>query len=81
MDLFGSHRDTCIVVVKREPRKPPPVNNIIAKNTLLIIIMGVTKETLRPGDGTTFPQQGDKLTMHYQLSCSCAIMVICDDER
>uniref|UniRef100_A0A7S2MD69 peptidylprolyl isomerase n=1 Tax=Helicotheca tamesis TaxID=374047 RepID=A0A7S2MD69_9STRA len=27
--------------------------------------MGVTKETLTPGDGTNFPSQGDKLTMHY----------------
>ena len=27
--------------------------------------MGVTKETIKPGDGTTFPQKGDRLTMHY----------------
>lgn len=27
--------------------------------------MGVTKETLAPGDGANFPQSGDKLTMHY----------------
>jgi len=28
--------------------------------------MGVTKETISPGDGVTFPKEGDKLTMHYQ---------------
>mmetsp|Transcript_20900 Transcript_20900/g.53014 ORF Transcript_20900/g.53014 Transcript_20900/m.53014 type:complete len:110 (+) Transcript_20900:1162-1491(+) len=27
--------------------------------------MGVTKTTTAPGDGVTFPKQGDKLTMHY----------------
>eukprot|EP00586_Coscinodiscus_wailesii_P022759 CAMPEP_0172493556 /NCGR_PEP_ID=MMETSP1066-20121228/24993_1 /TAXON_ID=671091 /ORGANISM="Coscinodiscus wailesii, Strain CCMP2513" /LENGTH=125 /DNA_ID=CAMNT_0013263773 /DNA_START=106 /DNA_END=483 /DNA_ORIENTATION=- len=27
--------------------------------------MGVTKETISPGDEKTFPKQGDKLTMHY----------------
>mmetsp|Transcript_25823 Transcript_25823/g.80859 ORF Transcript_25823/g.80859 Transcript_25823/m.80859 type:complete len:122 (-) Transcript_25823:279-644(-) len=27
--------------------------------------MGVTKETISAGDGTTFPSQGDTLTMHY----------------
>jgi len=27
--------------------------------------MGVTKETISPGDGTNFPKPGDKLTMHY----------------
>jgi len=27
--------------------------------------MGVTKQVLSAGDGTNFPQQGDKLTMHY----------------
>ena len=27
--------------------------------------MGVTKETIKPGDGVTFPQKGDRLTMHY----------------
>ena len=27
--------------------------------------MGVTKETITPGDGTTFPKKGDRLTMHY----------------
>merc|ERR1712100_575377 len=28
-------------------------------------IMGVEIETITPGDGKTFPQKGDKLTMHY----------------
>ncbi|KAI8384771.1 peptidyl-prolyl cis-trans isomerase [Radiomyces spectabilis] len=27
--------------------------------------MGVTVETLSPGDGKTFPKKGDKVTMHY----------------
>merc|ERR1712226_353628 len=27
--------------------------------------MGVTKTTISPGDGQTFPKQGDSLTMHY----------------
>lgn len=27
--------------------------------------MGVTKEVLREGDGTNFPTEGQKLTMHY----------------
>ena len=27
--------------------------------------MGVTKTTTKPGDGQTFPQKGDRLTMHY----------------
>ena len=27
--------------------------------------MGVVKETIKPGDGTTFPQKGDQLTMTY----------------
>mmetsp|Transcript_7359 Transcript_7359/g.20442 ORF Transcript_7359/g.20442 Transcript_7359/m.20442 type:complete len:117 (+) Transcript_7359:78-428(+) len=27
--------------------------------------MGVTKRTLRPGDGVTFPSANDHLTMHY----------------
>lgn len=27
--------------------------------------MGVTIETLSPGDGKTFPRKGDKVTIHY----------------
>lgn len=27
--------------------------------------MGVEKELISPGDGTTFPKKGDKLQMHY----------------
>ncbi|GAA5971162.1 hypothetical protein JCM11641_004167 [Rhodosporidiobolus odoratus] len=27
--------------------------------------MGVTVETISPGDGTTFPKKGDNVTMHY----------------
>lgn len=27
--------------------------------------MGVTVERLLPGDGTTFPRDGDKVTVHY----------------
>merc|ERR1711904_176365 len=27
--------------------------------------MGVTVETITPGDGKTFPKKGDKLSMHY----------------
>mmetsp|Transcript_15294 Transcript_15294/g.30877 ORF Transcript_15294/g.30877 Transcript_15294/m.30877 type:complete len:87 (-) Transcript_15294:1871-2131(-) len=27
--------------------------------------MGVTKDIITPGDGTTYPKAGDKLTMHY----------------
>lgn len=27
--------------------------------------MGVTKKILRDGDGSNYPQKGDKLTMHY----------------
>mmetsp|Transcript_8539 Transcript_8539/g.25902 ORF Transcript_8539/g.25902 Transcript_8539/m.25902 type:complete len:125 (-) Transcript_8539:113-487(-) len=27
--------------------------------------MGVTTTTIKEGDGTTFPKQGDELTMHY----------------
>ena len=27
--------------------------------------MGVEVEVLTPGDGKTFPQKGDELTMHY----------------
>merc|ERR1712185_469173 len=30
-----------------------------------IFRMGVTNTTLSPGDGVTFPQAGDTLTMHY----------------
>lgn len=33
--------------------------------------MGVVKETKQPGDGKTYPQQGDKLTMHYQYVQLC----------
>ncbi|WIA40894.1 hypothetical protein OEZ86_004555 [Tetradesmus obliquus] len=29
------------------------------------IKMGVTKETVKPGDGTTFPKKGQKVTVHY----------------
>ena len=27
--------------------------------------MGVTKQTITPGDGKTFPKQGQKVTVHY----------------
>lgn len=27
--------------------------------------MGVTRETLSPGDGANFPKKGDQLSMHY----------------
>mmetsp|Transcript_25192 Transcript_25192/g.51421 ORF Transcript_25192/g.51421 Transcript_25192/m.51421 type:complete len:127 (-) Transcript_25192:352-732(-) len=27
--------------------------------------MGVVKEIIKPGDGKSFPKQGDQLTMHY----------------
>ncbi|KAF6254918.1 hypothetical protein COO60DRAFT_1538005 [Scenedesmus sp. NREL 46B-D3] len=27
--------------------------------------MGVTKDTTKPGDGSTFPQKGQKVTVHY----------------
>jgi len=27
--------------------------------------MGVTVETISPGDGKTFPRRGDKVTIHY----------------
>jgi FK506-binding protein 1 len=27
--------------------------------------MGVTVETIVPGDGSTFPKKGDKVTIHY----------------
>ncbi|KAF8894966.1 hypothetical protein CPB85DRAFT_1329819 [Mucidula mucida] len=27
--------------------------------------MGVTVESLQPGDGATFPKKGDKVTIHY----------------
>ena len=27
--------------------------------------MGVTRDTITPGDGVNFPKQGDQLTMHY----------------
>uniref|UniRef100_A0A0K3C901 peptidylprolyl isomerase n=1 Tax=Rhodotorula toruloides TaxID=5286 RepID=A0A0K3C901_RHOTO len=27
--------------------------------------MGVTVETIRPGDGQNFPKKGDTVTMHY----------------
>eukprot|EP01104_Vermistella_antarctica_P012365 TRINITY_DN3566_c0_g1_i1.p1 TRINITY_DN3566_c0_g1~~TRINITY_DN3566_c0_g1_i1.p1 ORF type:complete len:120 (+),score=37.14 TRINITY_DN3566_c0_g1_i1:31-360(+) len=27
--------------------------------------MGVTVETIKAGDGTTFPKKGDQLSMHY----------------
>eukprot|EP00930_Biecheleria_cincta_P061456 TRINITY_DN47025_c0_g1_i1.p1 TRINITY_DN47025_c0_g1~~TRINITY_DN47025_c0_g1_i1.p1 ORF type:complete len:194 (+),score=19.76 TRINITY_DN47025_c0_g1_i1:84-584(+) len=30
-----------------------------------ITMFGVTKEVWKPGDGKTFPQKGDKVTMHY----------------
>ena len=32
---------------------------------LLVIVAGVDVETIKPGDGTTFPKKGDELTMHY----------------
>merc|ERR1711879_746502 len=34
---------------------------------LLIVVMGVDIETLQPGDGTTFPKAGQKVTCHYVL--------------
>lgn len=27
--------------------------------------MGVTKDTVKPGDGSTFPQKGQRVTVHY----------------
>mmetsp|Transcript_7717 Transcript_7717/g.11035 ORF Transcript_7717/g.11035 Transcript_7717/m.11035 type:complete len:113 (-) Transcript_7717:346-684(-) len=27
--------------------------------------MGVTVDTIKPGDGTNYPRQGQRLTMHY----------------
>lgn len=29
------------------------------------ILMGITKDVVREGDGRTYPKQGDELTMHY----------------
>eukprot|EP00879_Flechtneria_rotunda_P010970 GHRR01011463.1.p2 GENE.GHRR01011463.1~~GHRR01011463.1.p2 ORF type:complete len:136 (-),score=16.14 GHRR01011463.1:330-737(-) len=29
------------------------------------IRMGVTKDTVKPGDGKTFPQRGQRVTVHY----------------
>ncbi|KAI9351153.1 hypothetical protein DFJ73DRAFT_625049 [Zopfochytrium polystomum] len=29
------------------------------------IMRGVTKETIKPGDGVNFPKKGDTVTMHY----------------
>ena len=30
-----------------------------------LVIMGVTKDLVKAGDGKTFPKTGDELTMHY----------------
>ena len=30
-----------------------------------LVIMGVTKDLVKAGDGKTFPETGDELTMHY----------------
>ena len=27
--------------------------------------MGITRDTIKAGDGVNFPKQGDQLTMHY----------------
>merc|ERR1711993_56338 len=35
---------------------------------LLIVVMGVDIETLQPGDGSTFPKPGQKVTCHYVLT-------------
>ncbi|KIM39034.1 hypothetical protein M413DRAFT_234835 [Hebeloma cylindrosporum] len=32
---------------------------------LYLYFMGVTVETIVPGDGSTFPKKGDKVTIHY----------------
>mmetsp|Transcript_12871 Transcript_12871/g.18800 ORF Transcript_12871/g.18800 Transcript_12871/m.18800 type:complete len:147 (+) Transcript_12871:10-450(+) len=37
----------------------------IGHNIEFVVIMGVEKEIVQPGDGQNFPKQGDQLTMHY----------------
>jgi len=34
----------------------------------LLVVMGVEIETLEAGDGTTFPQPGQRVTCHYVLT-------------
>merc|ERR1712126_132020 len=34
----------------------------------LLVVMGVDIETLEAGDGTTFPQPGQRVTCHYVLT-------------
>jgi hypothetical protein len=46
----------------------------------LSVKMGVTKDVITPGDGRTFPQTGDQLTMHYQYvdpNVACRSCVCC----
>lgn len=42
--------------------------------------MGVVKETINPGDGSSFPQEGDKLSMHYLLSTCYFSVTYCECE-
>merc|ERR1711962_205954 len=36
--------------------------------TEVLVVMGVEIETLEAGDGTTFPQPGQRVTCHYVLT-------------
>lgn len=44
------------------PSTSAPCRFVRATHT---IKMGVTKETKTAGDGSTFPQKGQKVTVHY----------------
>ena len=48
------------VGAKRARRAPPGPGS---RDRL--VIMGVTKDLVKAGDGKTFPKTGDELTMHY----------------
>lgn len=39
--------------------------------------MGVDIETSKPGDGVTFPKQGQKVTAHYTGARPLSIQTLC----
>ncbi|KAF9042232.1 hypothetical protein BJ165DRAFT_259215 [Panaeolus papilionaceus] len=62
-----------LLLTSYKGRKPSPSsiqqsNPITFLPPLLIetlLVMGVTVETISPGDGRTFPKKGDTVTIHY----------------
>ncbi|KAF8199689.1 peptidylprolyl isomerase, partial [Pholiota molesta] len=40
-------------------------NFLSSRDSISIVPNGITIQTIVPGDGTTFPKKGDKVTIHY----------------